>query len=120
MEEVLIVTAGEAIGPVKNPQEIIANLETEESRPKRSQEEGDSHEEPSLKRRRFEATTEGQQFEWFLPDEMADYASKHCHAFIKEKDLKEAVLLQNPVPESFPTTPCIDDYFKEIMDHNGA
>ena len=50
--------------------------------------------------KRFEITSEDEKYRWFLPDSMAEYANKFFEKFISDKELKEAVLLQCPVPDN--------------------
>ena len=98
-------------------------LETEESRTmetsksrKTKLNESDDEYTPSFKRQRFEAQSEETQFDWELPQELKEYAEKYFYKFISEKDLKESVLKQNPVPGNLKKPGKLDDYFSEMLE----
>ena len=83
---------------------------------KRSLEEEEEEKELSFKRTRFEATGEDAHSNWKLPDEMLKYARKQFNFYIKEKDLKDSVLLENPVPKNFKQELKLDPYYNELLE----
>ena len=46
---------------------------------------------------------------------MASYVNKYFEEFIPEGDLKEAILMQSPVPENMDTVKKLDDFFKDLL-----
>ena len=46
---------------------------------------------------------------------MSSYANKYFEDFIPERDLKEAILTQSPVPESMNTVKKLDDFLKDLL-----
>ena len=92
-----------------------------ETRNKKSQErsleeEEEEEKELSFKRTRFEATGEDTHSNWEFPDEMLKYARKQFNFYIKEKDLKDSVLLENPVPKNFKQELKLDPYYNELLE----
>ena len=53
-----------------------------------------------FKRKRFEALPEEAKFLWNLPEPLLEYATKYFTKYVNERDLKEAVTQENPVPEN--------------------
>ena len=83
---------------------------------KRSLKKEEEEKELSFKRTRFEATGEDAHSNWKLPDEMLKYARKQFNFYIKEKDLKDSVLLENPVPKNFKLELKLDLYYNELLE----
>ena len=52
---------------------------------------------------RFKIVTEDEKFKSTLPKGMASYTNKYFEQFIPERDLKEAILSQSPLPENMDT-----------------
>ena len=46
---------------------------------------------------------------------MALYANEHFETFIKDTDLKKAVLLENPVPDNIDPTKKLDYFVRDIL-----
>ena len=46
---------------------------------------------------------------------MSSYANKYFEEFIPERDLKEAILTQSPVPENMDTVKKLDDFLKDLL-----
>ena len=78
---------------------------------KRSLEEEEEDKELSFKRTCFEATGN-----WELLDEMLKYARKQFNFYIKEKELKDSVFLENPVPKNFKQELKLDPYYNELLE----
>ena len=83
---------------------------------KRSLEEEEEERGLSFKRKRFEATGEDAHSNWELPDEMLKYARKQFNFFIKEKDLKDSVLLENPVRKKFKQELKLYPHYNELLE----
>ena len=50
--------------------------------------------------KRFNILNQDNQFKWVLPDDMAKYANFHFNKYVQERDLKESILTENPVPSN--------------------
>ena len=83
---------------------------------RRSLEEEEEEKELSFKRTSFEATGEDVHSNWELPNKMLKYARKQFNFYIKEKDLKDSVLLENPVPKNFKQELKLDPYYNELLE----
>jgi len=75
--------------------------------------ENDEEDEPTTKR--FRVMTEEERHKYSLPKSMANYVNEQFEVFIPEKELKDAVLLENPVPENIDPTKKLDDFLKGIL-----
>ena len=73
----------------------------------------DKDNEPASKR--FKVVREEEKYKWKLPPDMAKYANLHLNEFIPESTLKEAVLLESPVPDNINEVKVLDDYIKESL-----
>lgn len=69
--------------------------------------------EPKLKR--FKIVSEEDKSKYDLPRSMAEYANEHSECYIAEKDLKEGVLLDNPVPTNIDPVKKLDDFVRGII-----
>jgi len=47
---------------------------------------------------------------------MAKYAKKYFEKFVGDKELKESILLESPVPTNLPKAKVMDDYFVELLE----
>lgn len=83
----------------------------------RESEEGRDYQ-PSFKRPRFEALADEKQYDYELPDEMADYLNKYMDKYVPDKDLKDSIMTENPVPSNVNKPKKLDGYFKEILNEN--
>ena len=62
-------------------------------------EPGDEKEgEPSFQRRRFEALADEKHHDYTLTPELADYIYKYMAKYVLEKDLKDGIMVENPIP----------------------
>ena len=111
-----------AIEHVKKPYEqgdmiTIAGGDEEPPRKKRP---WDSEEEKertmTFKRIRFEVISEEAQNNWEVPDEMAKYAKKYFEKYVSDKELKDSITLNSPVPTNLPKVKNMDDYFVELLE----
>ena len=95
----------------------MTELDGESSRKKRpwdSEEEKEST--MKYKRIRFEAIPEKAQNNWEVPDEMAKYAKKYFEKYVSDKELKDSITLNSPVPINLPKAKNMDDYFVELLE----
>lgn len=74
-------------------------------------------EEPSAKRARFELDDDSHD-SWELPAALCDYVHKYMKSHIPDKDVKEKVLAQNPVPSNIRKVPELDSYIKILLQDN--
>ena len=49
---------------------------------------------------------------------MANYANAQFHSFVKDTDIKQQILLANPVPENLNKAKKIDEVVKDIQKEN--
>ena len=54
-------------------------------------------------------------YKYGLPDSMASYANEHFELYIKERDLQNAILQENPVPENLDPVKKLDDFARGIL-----
>ena len=65
--------------------------------------------------KRFKIVSREEQFQWTLPKGMATYVNDLFEKYIPEKELKESILLKNPVPDNVHAFRRMDD-FLELID----
>ena len=70
----------------------------------------------TLKRIRFEVIPEEPQNNWEVPDEMAKYAKKYFEKYASDKELKDSITLNSPVPTNLPKAKTMNDYFVELLE----
>lgn len=71
-----------------------------------------------LKIARFEVE-EDKGSDWNLPDSLLQYATKYMNIKVTDKDMKEKILLEDPVPLNMKTVPDLDGYMKQLLiDHH--
>ena len=108
-----------AIEHVKKPYDqgdIITESDGDSPRKKRhwdSEEEKEST--ITFKRIRFEAIPEEAQNNWEVPDEMVKYAKKYFEKCVNDKELKDSITFNSPVPANLPKAKNMDDYFVELL-----
>ena len=69
-----------------------------------------------FKRILFEAILEEAQNNWEVPDEMEKYAKKYFEKYVSDKELKDSITLNSPVPTNLPKAKIMDDYFVELLE----
>ena len=69
----------------------------------------------TFKRIRFKAILEEAQNNWEVPDEMAKYAKKYFEKYVSDKELKDSITLNSPVPTNLPRAKTVDDYFVGLL-----
>ena len=65
--------------------------------------------------RRFEVVHEQDLHKWDLPESLAEYANPKFRIFIPDKDIKEQILVENPVPENLPQVKKLDNFMQDIL-----
>ena len=55
---------------------------------------------------------------WNLPISMVEYLNKYMHVHIPDKDIKEKILKENPVPANVKEPQVLDNYIKELLTKN--
>ena len=58
------------------------------------------------------------QFNWVLPDDMAKYDNSHFNQYIQERDLKESILTENPVPSNITKVKKLDEFMSHLLKEN--
>ena len=71
----------------------------------------------TFKRIHFKAIPEKVQSNREVPDEMAKYAKKYFEKYVSDKELKDSITLNYPVPTNVPKAKNMDDYFVELLEH---
>ena len=46
---------------------------------------------------------------------MAEYANTHFRTYMKEADLKQQILIENPVPDNLDEVKKLDDFVHDIL-----
>jgi len=85
-----------------------------------SDESEDEKHRPSKKRRKlneniFYVVTNEEEHEYCLPERIVDYIKHYSGKYISDKELKEKILLKDPVPTNIKAVPHLDEFIKEIM-----
>ena len=73
--------------------------------------------EPIAKRRRFELDSSN-EMSWELKQELVDYIHKYMKVHVSDKEIKDNVLYDNPVPSNIREVPQLDNYMKTILSDN--
>ena len=76
--------------------------------------------ESSFKRQRCEALADEEQLDWELPDELASYVKKNWQKFVQDKNVKDSILNENPVPTNTTKSRKLDEYYKKLLGENCA
>ena len=64
---------------------------------------------------RFEVIPGKSKNAWYLPESMLGYVIEHFEKYIKETDVQETILDDNPLPENMRGRKDIDNYLKKII-----
>ena len=60
---------------------------------------------------RFQVISEEDKFRYNFPTDMAEYANTHFETYVKEADLEQPILTENPVPDNLDQVKKLDDFF---------
>ena len=66
-------------------------------------------------RKRFKIESEEDRNKWELPREMLDYVKENFENYIKEKDVKETILTDNPRPRNIKPVRKLDTYLNDLL-----
>ena len=66
---------------------------------------------------RFELETASFK-QWELPTGLTEYLHKYMCQHVADKEIKEQVLVDNPIPSNIKRTPVLDNYIKELLLEN--
>lgn len=69
----------------------------------------------SLNEGMFHVKTEQEENQYELPSKIVDYVQHYMDKFIPDKELKEKILTENPVPENIQKTFQLDQFMRDIM-----
>ena len=75
----------------------------------------DSKSEASATIKRFKVILKGEKFKWNLPSSMAQYVYHHFNAYIPDKNIKEELLIENPIPLNLQWVTPIDDLIRSLL-----
>ena len=71
----------------------------------------------TFKRILFKAIPEEAQNNQKVPDEMTKYTKKYFEKNASDKELKDSITLNSPVPKNFRKTKTVSDYFVEFLEN---
>ena len=109
--------------PVEHPVEpqvqgtSNAHTEIQSSSGKRKQSRNEETEIPT-KYSRFELEGESNSKGWDLSSGLASYLNKYMSTHVSEKDIRERILQNNPVPRNVKVCQRLDEYIKELLLEN--
>ena len=63
----------------------------------------------------FHVQTEEEKHEYNLPKKLLKYADHYLKKFIPDKELKDSILTENPVPKNFMKVPSLDVFIRDTM-----
>ena len=64
---------------------------------------------------RFQIIFEEDKFRYSLPTDMAEYVNTHFETYVKEADLKQNILMENPIPDNLDQIKKLDDFDRDIL-----
>ena len=105
------------VDEIQNQEGYEENHEGDYDANRRENEEGDDA--PPAKRMRFQPSGEEHLNEWELPEELAVYVNETMGKFVPEKQLKENILYENPVPNNIAQPKTLDVFMKELLEEQG-
>ena len=70
----------------------------------------------TFERRHFEAIPEEAQSNWEVPDQMAKYTKKYFAKYVGDKELKDSITINSPVPTNLLKEKTMDDFVKLLED----
>ena len=79
---------------------------------------GDKAGQPPVKKQRFELGTDENEGNWELPESNAEYIHKYMGVHIAEKEIKDSILYEHPVPSNIKKVPELDSYMKNLLNDN--
>ena len=94
-----------------------AHTEIQSSSGKRKQSRNEETEIPA-KYSRFELEGESNGKGWDLSSGLSSYLNKYMSIHVSEKDIREKILQNNPVPRNVKICQRLDEYIKELLLEN--
>ena len=70
--------------------------------------------------KRFTITTTSKEREWKLRKEMTTYVNEKFTEYIPEKDIEEAILVENPVTQNIKRPKKLDEFLKQLVNTNST
>ena len=68
--------------------------------------------------KRFTILNLNNQFKWVLTDDMAKYANSNFNQYVQERDSKESILTENPVPSNITEVKKLDEFMSNLLKEN--
>ena len=66
----------------------------------------------------FKVISEADKYKHNLPTKMANYPNKQFDSYVKDADIKQQILLTNPLTENLNIAKKIDEFVKDILQEN--
>ena len=63
----------------------------------------------------FKVISEADKYKYNLPAKIASYANEQFHSDVKDTDIKQQILLANPVPENLNKAQKFNEFVKDIL-----
>ena len=63
----------------------------------------------------FQVISEKDKFRYNLPNDRTKYVNTHFETYVKEADLKQEILTENPVPDNLDQVKKLDDFLHNIL-----
>jgi len=69
---------------------------------------------------RFELEPETSENDWDLPVQLVEYVHKYMDLIVTEKEVKERIMNENPVPKNIRKVQELDSYMKDVLVENNV
>lgn len=63
----------------------------------------------------FQTTSKKDKFRYSLPTHIGEYANTNFESYVKEADIKQQILMKNPVPDNLDQVRKLDDFVRDIL-----
>ena len=70
--------------------------------------------------KRFTILNRDDKFKWVLPDDMAKYTNSHFNQYVQEQDLKESILIENPISSNITEVKKLDKFTSHLLKKNNS
>ena len=71
--------------------------------------------EPPPEKKFFSVVSQEEQFNWSLPDDMAEYFRDNRNKFIPDGDLESSILKESPIPDNLGKAQVLDQYWQPLL-----
>ena len=68
--------------------------------------------------KRLTILNQDDQFKWILPDNMTKYTNSHFNQYVQQRNLKEPILTENPVPFNIAEVRKLDKFVSHPLKEN--